>query len=99
MAACAGVLEETRDQSRVDEETIHYNLPSRNSKLFQLFFLAHDRNQSVEVVEVENLDFGEVVQRLKGGESVFITYKPTETRKPKLEIKEEEKEVWYITHF
>ena len=94
-------LEETRYKSKVTEErAIQYPLPSKNSKLFQLFFLAHDQNQSIEVVEVEEVDFEEVSQRLKQGESVFITYKPTETHKQRLKTKEEEKkEPWYITHF
>jgi len=46
--------------------------------LFQLFFLKDDEEQSVEVVEVEEIDFREVKRRLKQGESVFITCKRME---------------------
>ena len=43
--------------------------------LFQLFFLKDDENQSIEVEEVEKINFIEVENRLKQGESVFITCK------------------------
>jgi len=43
--------------------------------LFQLFFLRDDEGQSVEVKEVEEIDFDEVEKRLERGESVFITRK------------------------
>ena len=48
--------------------------------LFQLFFLKHDKDQSVEVEELEEIDFAEIERRLEQGESVFIT----RTRKHKL---------------
>jgi len=41
--------------------------------LFQLFFLKDDEDQSVDVDEVEEIDFREVEKRLNRGESVFIT--------------------------
>ena len=43
--------------------------------MFQLFFLKDDEDQSVEVEEVEEIDFREVERRLEQGESVFITCK------------------------
>ena len=43
--------------------------------LFQLFFLKNDENQSVGVVEVEEIDFTEVKKHIEQGESVFITHK------------------------
>lgn len=43
--------------------------------LFQLFFLKNDENKSVEVVEVEEIDFAEVKRHIDRGESVFITPK------------------------
>ena len=43
--------------------------------LFQVFFLKDDEDQSVEVVEVEEIDFREAERRLKQGESVFVTCK------------------------
>ena len=42
---------------------------------FQLFFLDNDLAQSVEVVEVDEVEFEEVKRRLEKGESVFITHK------------------------
>ncbi|MFQ6073839.1 MAG: hypothetical protein ACE5KC_01340 [Candidatus Bathyarchaeia archaeon] len=43
--------------------------------LVQLFFLKNDENQSVEVVEVEEIDFTEVKKHIEQGGSVFITRK------------------------
>ena len=66
--------------------------------LFQLFFLRDNENQSVEVEEVEQIDFREVKKHLENGESVFITLK----RKEKLEtgvVKwEGVAESWYFTY-
>ncbi len=42
---------------------------------FQMFFLKDDKNQSVEVAEVDEIDFEEVKSRLERGESVYITRK------------------------
>jgi hypothetical protein len=47
--------------------------------LLQLLFLKDDKNQSVEV---EELDFAKIVCRLNHGESVFISRK----RKPKAKL-------------
>jgi hypothetical protein len=44
-------------------------------RLFQLFFLRDNEDQSVEVEEVEEIDFREVKKHLENGESVFITLK------------------------
>jgi hypothetical protein len=43
--------------------------------IFQVFFLSQDNNQSVEVLETEEIDFGEIIQRLQMGESIFIKRK------------------------
>ena len=42
---------------------------------FQMFFLKNDKNQSVEVAEVDEIDFEEVKSRLEKGEFVDITRK------------------------
>ena len=67
--------------------------------LFQLFFLRNNENQSVEVEEVEEIDFRKVKEHLEKGESVFITLK----RKDKLETSlvegEDVAETWYFNHF
>ncbi|MDH5460088.1 MAG: hypothetical protein OEW71_03525 [Candidatus Bathyarchaeota archaeon] len=66
--------------------------------LFQLFFLKDNENQSVNVEEVEEIDFEAVKKRLENGESVFITLK----RKQQFKISEVERkdaaEPWYFTH-
>jgi len=46
--------------------------------MFQLLFLKDDENQSVEVEEVEEIDFRKVKEHLEQGESVFITPKRRE---------------------
>lgn len=42
---------------------------------FQMFFLKNDKNQSVEVAEVDEIDCEEVKSRLEKGEFVDITRK------------------------
>ena len=70
---------------------------SDNPLLFQIFFLAHDQSQSVEVVETEEIDFREIIQRLKVGESVFIKYKNPEILQSHSRINEEEEQkFWYF---
>ena len=63
---------------------------------FHMFFLKDDKNQSVEVVEVDQIDFEEVKSRLERGESVYITRK----REKKTDINfiayELVKEPWYL---
>jgi hypothetical protein len=72
---------------------------SDNQLLFQIFFLSQDQSQSVEVVETDEIDFGEIIQRLKMGESVFIKHKNQETLESHLRAnKEEEQKFWYFTH-
>ena len=70
--------------------------------LFQIVFLGDDIEQSVEVKEVDEVDFAEVKLRLESGESVFMTKRECE----KVETGDVEKEVglkgvekpWYIAH-
>ena len=55
------------------------NLQTNEDKsMFQLLFLKDDENQSVEVEEVEEIDFRKVKEHLEQGESVFITPKRRE---------------------
>ena len=56
--------------------------PSEGSMFFQIFFLTNDPTQDVEVLETKEMDFWEIVQRLKMGDSVFINYKNSENYKP-----------------
>ena len=65
--------------------------------LFQLFFLREDEDQSVEVVEVEEIDFREVERRLEQGESVFIMRKRKQKLNATLVAKESAAEPWYFT--
>lgn len=66
--------------------------------LFQLLFLRKDENQSVEVKEVEEIDFGKVKEHLELGESVFITLKRKERLERNLAEGERITEPWYFTH-
>ena len=66
--------------------------------LFQLFFLRNNENQSVEVEEVEEIDFREVKKHLENGESVFITLKRKEKLETGLVKGEGVAESWYFTH-
>ena len=74
-------------------------LSSDFPSLFQIFFLSQDQNQSVEVVETGEIDFGEIIERLKMGESVFIKNKNSEILESRSKMnKEEEQKLWYSDH-
>ena len=72
------------------------------SKFFRLFFLKNDEKCSVEVEEVEKIDFTKIMERLEKGESVFIS--PKSKQESSTEIlakkfsKENAAEPWYFTH-
>ena len=65
---------------------------------FQLFFLKDDEDQSVEVEEVEEINFREVEERLKQGESVFIKRKSKQKLNTSPVAFEDVKEPWYFSH-
>ena len=58
----------------------HFVEDNEKKPRFQLFFLKDNEDLSVEVDEVNKIDFEIVVQRLKQGESVFITSKKPHER-------------------
>jgi len=69
-----------------------------NHFMFQIFFLAQNQSQDVEVLETEEIDFGEITQRLKRGESIFIKYKNPEMLGPPSSVREKgECSSWYFT--
>ena len=71
-----------------------------NCMLFQVFFLSNDHSQNVEIVETDEIDYEEILQRLKMGESVFIKTKDLETLKRRLYTeKEEEMKSLYFNRF
>lgn len=69
--------------------------------LFQLVFLG-DADQSVEVEEVEEVDFVQLKTRLNEGKSVFITRKENEKVEllslGELDKGRDKREPWYTTH-
>jgi len=66
--------------------------------LFQLFFLKDDEDQSIEVEEVEEINFRKIKTHLERGESVFITSKRKQKLNMSLVAKEDAAEPWYFTH-
>jgi hypothetical protein len=63
------------------KEMMKQILPCGNSKQkneFQVLFLRNDSSQEVEVYDVKRVDFQAIQERLKQGESVFITSKPAQ---------------------
>ena len=68
---------------------------SNEKPQFRVFFL-EDEDQKVEVVEVETIDFSEVKDRLKHGESGFITLGNRQKLNPPLTSKETVEESWYF---
>ncbi len=65
--------------------------------LFQLLFLRNDMNQSVEIVEAEEIDFEEVRKSIELGESFFITWKP-KSKSRNSEKTQVTTDSWYFTH-
>jgi hypothetical protein len=65
--------------------------------LFQLFFLRDDEDQSVEIEEIEEIDFAEVKKHIERGESVFITRKREEKLDASLVAEENTEELWYFS--
>lgn len=65
--------------------------------LFQLFFLKDDEEQSIEVEEVEKINFIEVENRLKQGESVFITCKRKQEANTTSVAREDATGPWYFS--
>ncbi len=91
--------EKPKDKTNVPELLVQ-PLPPDDPLLFQIFFLAQDQNQSVEVVETGELDFWELIQRLKNGESVFIKYTNQETLEyHSKKNKGNENKPWYFNHY
>ena len=79
-----------RDEQFPPEILMPHAVSSDNPLLFQIFFLAQDQSQSVEIVETDEIDFGEITQRIKSGESVFIKNKNQETLESGLRQNNEE---------
>jgi hypothetical protein len=71
---------------------------NRENSAFQLFFLPKNKKQDIEVIEVDEIDFIEVKNRLEKGESIFITRKRKQELEPILVASEEKVEPWYFTH-
>ena len=90
-------IEKTNDKKVAEELFTQSPFPSGESMLFQVFFLIHDQSQNVEIVETDEIDFGEIIQRLQLGESVFIKYKNPEILEPiSRENEKEEQKSWYF---
>jgi hypothetical protein len=63
-----------------------------------LFFLKNDEDQSVDIKEVEAVDFTEVKKRLEEGESVFITHKRQQHLDLRQVAMEDAPGTWYFPH-
>ncbi|MDH5419873.1 MAG: hypothetical protein OEX06_06035, partial [Candidatus Bathyarchaeota archaeon] len=85
LRACEGLV--SRKITKVYEE----------EPLFQLFFLKNDEDQSVEIEEVEEIDFTEVKKHIERGESVFITRKRGEKLAASLVAEENAAGLWYLS--
>jgi MinD-like ATPase involved in chromosome partitioning or flagellar assembly len=63
---------------------------------FHLFFLENNPDQSVKVVEVDEIDFEEVKKHLEKGESVFISPKREQKQDAKFIAYKPVKKPWYL---
>ena len=83
----------------MDEKMVKNSIQvNEERQMFQLFFLKDDQDQSVEVVEGEEIDFEMVTHHIKRGESVFITPKRKEKLETSLFEEEGVADPWYFTH-
>ena len=90
-------IEKIGDKKVTSETLMHSPSRSKKSMMFQIFFLTHDQSQNVEVVETNEINCGEIIQRLKSGESVFIKYKNLKMLEPDPNAgKDKEKKPWYF---
>ncbi len=100
-----GVIETTHNQNifqplEAENNEVLNNLDPISSEIFQIFFLKNDEDRSVEVVETQTIPLNELIERLKHGESVFITYKSAQSNQNLVQRTIENlNEPWYITHF
>lgn len=70
--------------------------PNKEKLPFQVFFLSN-KDEGVEVIEVEDIDFEEIKRRIKNGESVFITHKQELKSEESRLASKVEKEPWYLS--
>ena len=83
-----------------ESKEIKNNVTSIGSEVFQILLLKNDENRSVEVIETPTIPLDELVERLKHGESVFLTYKSAQSNQNLVQRKIENlNEPWYFTHF
>lgn len=99
MTSSVRCVEKTKRSKKVDDKaTVPLPQITVESTEFQLIFLKGDEYQSVEVVEVQEIDFGEVIQRISQGESVFITRKHVREWNLNPSMSENVRDPWYFTH-
>jgi hypothetical protein len=55
------------------------NVLGQKSKMFEIMYVRHDEDQSLEVVESATIDFNAVIENLAEGNSVFIAPKIQES--------------------
>lgn len=82
-------VEATRELETMALSSSLFEVHEEEKPKFQLIFLKDNEDQSVEVVEVEKIDFTEVEKHLEQGESVFVTRKHKQKLKPTLIASEE----------
>ena len=83
-----------------ENEEVENNVNSIGSEVFQILFLKNDENRSVEVVETPTIPLGELIERLKHGESVFLKFKSAQSNQNLVQRTIENlNEPWYFTHF
>jgi hypothetical protein len=63
---------------------------------FQMFFLKNDQDETIEVIEVNRIDFEEVKKHLERGKSVFIATKKEQKPDVNFIAYKQVKEPWYL---
>jgi hypothetical protein len=85
-------LDKAHDQIETSEIPEHIPISSEKPIQFQIFFLAHDQNQGVEVVETDEIDCREIIQHLRMGKSIFIHHKNPQTFEHSSKLEMEKKQ-------
>ena len=78
-------IDPKKNKNNFADITIQYSISSADLAVFQIFFLANDQTDNVELLETSSIDFEEILHRLKKGESIFIKNKEQDILEPHYE--------------
>jgi hypothetical protein len=94
MQKAVNVTKKSKTESS-PSNVLEYSKADEQTRVFDIMYVRNDEDQSVEVVESPVIDFNEIIEHLREGNSVFIAPKiydcPAKSRRSQLSHK-------YIDH-